>query len=134
MVGEGAGGARRAGAIDLPPQARATTLTDHGIVGTPLYMSPEAIRGEEPDASFDLWALTVVLYEALAGESPVERSSWTATLRAIETADVPDIRGHVPEASATLAEFFSGALHPDVSRRPASAEEFCTRWQQASLE
>lgn len=120
-------------AADLPSEVSAgATLTDHGIVGTPLYMSPEAIRGDAPDASFDLWALAAVLYEAISGRNPVERPSWVETLRAIQDADVADVRSYVPDAPAPVAEFFEHALHPDRRRRPASAEEFRERWERAT--
>lgn len=54
------------------------------------------------------------------------------TLRAIQDADVADIRTLVPEAPAPVAEFFEHALHPEARRRPASAEEFRERWEQAT--
>lgn len=38
--------------------------------GTALYMSPEQQQGEEPDASDDLWALGIVLFECLTGRLP----------------------------------------------------------------
>ena len=45
-----------------------TSLTvTQQLVGTPLYLSPEALAGQPPQASFDLWGLCVVLYQALCG-------------------------------------------------------------------
>lgn len=45
--------------------------------GTPNYISPELLRGEDYDSSVDWWALGVLLYEMLAGRSPFENQEST---------------------------------------------------------
>ena len=48
-----------------------TVLTDTGaLVGTPMYMAPEQLKGLHPDPRSDLFALGVVLYYCLAGRTP----------------------------------------------------------------
>jgi GAF domain-containing protein len=47
--------------------------SEHGLVGTPSYMSPEALMGRRPRPSFDLWSLAVVLYESMTGRRPFDR-------------------------------------------------------------
>jgi len=50
-----------------------TRLTQEGAVaGTPLYISPEAVRGDPVDARSDVYALGCVLYTALAGTEPFQ--------------------------------------------------------------
>ena len=67
-------------ALEVAPTAPGTpdswrTRTHGGhVVGTPLYMSPEALAGHAPDVTFDLWSLAVSLFEATAGVNPVREA------------------------------------------------------------
>lgn len=45
--------------------------------GTPNYIAPEILRGEDYDFSVDYWALGVLLYEMLAGKSPFDIQNMT---------------------------------------------------------
>jgi hypothetical protein len=104
------------------PAVRATLVTEEGL-GTPLYLSPEALAGAEPDVSFDLWSTTVLLFEAVAGRHPLERDSWLETMAAISRALVPDLRELSPGCPEALALFFRDALAGERARRPGSARE-----------
>lgn len=95
-----------------------------GLAGTPLYLSPEAIAGERPRASFDLWAMSVVLYESIAGVNPFDGGSVEETFRRITGAQAPDIREYRPEVPAKVAAFFTDSLASDRGRRPTTAMQY----------
>ncbi len=60
-----------------------TNLTTHNMVfGTPEYMSPEQARGDELDGRCDVYALGVLLFEAVTGQLPFRGPSPLAVLTA----------------------------------------------------
>jgi eukaryotic-like serine/threonine-protein kinase len=101
------------------PQPAATR--SGALVGTPLYLSPEALKGAPPDASVDLWGLAVVIYEAVAGKNPLSAPTVFETLDRIARGAVPDILALCPACPESLAAFTRDALAADRKRRPATA-------------
>ena len=99
----------------------ATVTVDERLVGTPLYLAPEAIAGSVPRPSFDLWGLALVLYEAIAGRHPFAADDVGTVLAAAERAGVPDIRDYRPTCPFGLASFLRDALSPSITRRPETA-------------
>ncbi|MEO3828468.1 protein kinase [Actinomadura sp. B10D3] len=64
------------------------TLTSAGaVLGTPSYMSPEQVSGNEVTAASDLWSLGATLYTAVEGRPPFEGASTGAVFIAIATRD-----------------------------------------------
>ena len=94
------------------------------IVGTPAYLSPEAIALAPPSPSVDLWGLAVTLYEALTQRNPFLAATVAETVSLIERAVVPDPRELRPDCPAALATFLASALAADRSRRPQNALDF----------
>ncbi len=101
------------------------TLARSGtIVGTPNYMSPEQIRGEDVDARTDLFSAGVLMYELLTGKKPFDGPDMTAIMYNVTNIHPPSPRfynGALPEEIEELA-FVS--LAKDVSQRFSTASDF----------
>jgi eukaryotic-like serine/threonine-protein kinase len=94
-----------------------------GIVGSPLYMSPEQARGLK-DIGFhaDLWSLGLVLYRALSGKVPnQEIDAFGDLIMAICTRLPRPIQEIAPWVSPEVAAVVHGVLRLDASERFASA-------------
>jgi serine/threonine protein kinase len=75
-------------------------LTQTGMtIGTPLYMSPEQVRGEKLDCRSDIYGLGATLYHLLTGSTPFTGSSPGAIMSAHLTQPVPDPGDKVPTIS-----------------------------------
>jgi serine/threonine-protein kinase len=60
------------------------------VVGSPDYMSPEQARGDEQvGEATDVWAFSVVLYEAITGRRPFDGPNYNSLIAAILTANPP---------------------------------------------
>ena len=99
-----------------------TTRTQSGmIVGTPTYMSPEQLIGEELDARADLYALGVVLYECLTGRPPFAAPSFAALIGKVLSTPAVSPAVINPEVPPALAALVLRLLAKSPTDRPLSA-------------
>ncbi|GAA2329858.1 serine/threonine-protein kinase [Streptomyces cuspidosporus] len=82
------------------------------LVGAPSYISPERARGHKPGPPADLWSLGGLLYAAVEGVPPYDKSTAIATLTAVMTEPVEP-----PKNAGVLEEVIYGLLTKDPERR-----------------
>ena len=94
----------------------------HPVAGTLAYVSPEALRGQAPAPSSDLWSLAVVVLECLVGGNPFARETDAATERAILIADAAALTAPARALHPRLASWLERALAPLPDRFESAAE------------
>ncbi|HEX4540964.1 MAG TPA: serine/threonine-protein kinase [Acidimicrobiales bacterium] len=108
----------------LDPAPADVDLTATGeVMGTPRYLAPERAAGEQASVASDLWAVGVMLYEALTGRPPFDADTALGLAMAAERGDVVPPEIYRPDLSPALGAVVSRALAPRPLDRFASAAE-----------
>ena len=123
--------------LDAPASGTRVKLVDFGtskihglerltrtgeIIGTPVYMAPELLTGTgEVDERIDIYALGVLLYEALAGQPPFMERNPGRLMYQIVAGDAPPLREARPEVSEGVAAVVARAMAPKAADRYRSA-------------
>ena len=99
------------------------TSTQEGVtLGTPAYMSPEQCRGEDVDNRTDIYALGVMLYEALTGKRPYPIRNLFDAIKFHTSGNFVAPRAHVPSIPITVNALVRRMLNPDIEKRPHDAQ------------
>ena len=102
-----------------------TTLSRKGtIVGTPNYMSPEQIRGEDVDPRSDLFSAGVLLYELLTARKPFDGPDVTAIMYNVANVHPPSPRFYNGALPEELDEIVFRAIAKPRDERHSTAREF----------
>ena len=110
----------------VAPDHQSHGLTAKGeVFGTPLYMAPEQFTSAQPDPRSDLYAIGVIAFELLVGETPFRGSTAMALMHAHLTQTPDRVSARVPEARmpAELDAVVARCLEKDPSRRHATGAE-----------
>ena len=94
------------------------------VMGSPDYISPEQVKNRRGDARSDLYAVGVILYEMLTGETPFHGANPFAVMNARLVASPRPPREINPEISPGLQAIVLRALERNPNHRYASAQEF----------
>jgi serine/threonine protein kinase len=93
------------------------------VLGTPHYMAPEVIFGEKDiDARVDVWALGVILYEALSGVRPFEGENLGQVFRAVALEPLRPLDVVAPDVPLDVARLVTGMLAHARAERTADLE------------
>lgn len=88
---------------DAQADAGGPGLTQLGVtIGTPTYIAPEQAFGQPIDARADLYSISVMLFELIAGHPPFESEDVLALLTMHTTAEVPRLADVAPGARVPL--------------------------------
>ncbi|MEI9942000.1 MAG: serine/threonine-protein kinase [Pseudomonadota bacterium] len=112
------------GIAKLEEHGTASTTKTGALLGTPLFMSPEQVRGANSvDSRSDLYSLGMVFYNMLTGRYAFNGESFADVLVAICTRPLPDLREAAPWVPASVAGWFQRACARDLQQRFQSADE-----------
>lgn len=120
------------------PDGLSEEVTRSGVVvGSPSYMAPERMIGNEYDDRADVYSLGVVLYQMLTAHLPFEGAQGSFTALALRTLseDPPRPRAYVPDLPLALESHVLRAMDKRRDARPSAAElALALRTLRASLD
>lgn len=100
------------------------TLTGTGeLLGSPSYLAPERIEGDEAGPPSDLYAVGVLLYEALSGQRPYSATDPVSLATLITEGRFEPLRELRPDAEADLVAVVERAMRRDPAERFPDARE-----------
>jgi CHASE2 domain-containing sensor protein/tRNA A-37 threonylcarbamoyl transferase component Bud32 len=106
-------------------KAVSSSQTKTGVIlGTPNYMSPEQINGQEIDGRSDIFSLGVVFFQLLTGELPFRGKTLTELFYQITQSKHPSPRDINPKVLKPCEQLIDKALEKDPNRRFQRAMDF----------
>lgn len=127
------------------PQAEKVTVTDFGIahitdesrtrtgdiLGSPLYMSPEQLKGQPVDRSTDIYSLGVTFYQLLSGQLPFTGENLASLTYNIIHKDFKSVRKCRKDLPASATRIINKAMQKDPAKRYGSAKEMAEAIQKS---
>lgn len=104
-----------------------SNLTKETLLGTPAYLAPEQIRGEQVSAQSDIYALGILAYEALAGNKPFAEMTPATVLYRQLNEPLPDLKQSRPD----LPDGVNAVIQRATSKNPADRYETAIEFARA---
>jgi len=97
------------------------------VLGSPAYMSPEQARGRtDIDGRADVWAIGVILYEAVSNKLPFTGENYNQVMMAITLDEPTPLVTVAPSVDDEFLAIVGACLHKDRDLRPSSMEKLAT--------
>ena len=118
----------------------AKTMADDGaenvtktgfVLGTPAYMSPEQLTGENLDARSDVYSLAIIVYEMLSGQLPFEGDNLQAKMIKRLMADPIRLRDVMPSVTDSVERAVMAGLARDRDKRTPTVQAFASSLSDA---
>ncbi len=109
--------------VDIDPDPSDTSVPSPEL-GSPYYVSPEHLRGEQLDARADVYGVGVVLYELLTGQRAFDGETLDDIRDAVLEGPVPPAHGVNPKVDAALSGIVARAMARKPGDRYRSARQF----------
>ena len=101
------------------------TLTLEGsVIGTPAYMSPEAVIGEKVDGRADIYSLGVMLYEMVTGRTPFEGATPLSLVIQQVNEPLPSPLQFQPHLPPAMVDLIEASLAKDINHRFQTCVDF----------
>jgi len=100
------------------------------ICGTPGYIAPESLEGGGYSPRSDLFALGVLLHEALTGEHPFAAKNLRLTIMNTLYHDPPPVERVYPDVPEALSGLVARLMEKDPARRPQDAGEVARKLER----
>jgi serine/threonine protein kinase len=97
-----------------------------GIMGSPLYMSPEQLKDEQLTGRSDLYSLGVVMFELLTGRPPFSAGNFAQLVRTILYEDPPSLAALRSDLPETVVDIVERALAKDPDDRHQTGSDFAS--------
>lgn len=111
--------------------ARAGTGAVRGLVGTPIYLAPEVLRGRPASPQSDLYSLGVLLYRLVTDGYPFAGATLDTLRVAHERGEIRPLREVCPGIAAPFLRVVECALATDPAHRFGNAEQMQAALQTA---
>ena len=110
--------------IDADPAAAPSMTSTGSLAGTPFYMSPEQmVNAKDVDERADIYAIGVLLYQALTGSVPYAADSLAELVLKIHGGPPPSLRELRPDAPGPLVDIIEKSMARERDNRVQTADE-----------